>query len=140
MPTVNSIAELKQYVDRMTKQAMSKGNSVKNTVIDEGKKQVQKTVYDVYSPKEYERTGQLKENWNWQDTTDGIEIINTRTDEDTGKYIPDSIEYGRNYDYSFEYANKPRPFIENTRESLRNDDRLKNALKNDMKAQGLDVT
>jgi hypothetical protein len=140
MATVNSIAELKKYVDRMAQEAMSKGNSVKNTVIEEGKKQVQKTVYDVYEPKEYSRTGKLKENWNWQDTTDGIEIINTRSDEDSGKYIVDTVEYGRNYDYDFEYSNKPRPFIENTRESLRNDDRLKNALKNDMKAQGLDVT
>jgi hypothetical protein len=140
MATVNSIAELKKYVDRMAQEAMSKGNSVKNTVIAEGKKQVQQTVYDVYEPKAYERTGKLKENWNWQDTHDGIEIINTRTDENSDKYIVDTVEYGRNYDYDFEYANKPRPFIENTRESLRNDDRLKNALKNDMKAQGLDVT
>jgi hypothetical protein len=131
--------ELEKLINRKVTEAISKGNNVKDTVIEEGKKQVQETVYNVYSPKVYERSGDLKENWNWQDAPDGIEIINTRTDEDSGKYIVDTIEYGRNYDYDFEYANKPRSFIENTRESLRKDDRLKNALRDDMKAIGLDV-
>jgi hypothetical protein len=131
--------ELERLINQKVTEAMSKGNNVKNTVIEEGKRQVQETVYDVYSPKVYDRSGELKENWNWQDSPDGIEIINTRTDDKSGKYIVDTIEYGRNYDYDFEYANKPRPFIENTRESLRRDNRLKNALRDDLKAIGLDV-
>lgn len=139
MPTFNSIKDLERYVNDQAQKAMVKGNKVKNTVIEEGKKQVQETVYDVYEPEMYERTGQLKENWNWQENEDGIEIINTRTDEETGKYIPATIEYGQNYDYDFKYSNTPRPFIENTRESLRKDDRLKNALKDDMRSIGLDV-
>lgn len=135
----SNLKELERYVNRMASEAMSKGNNVKKTVIDEGKKQVQETVYDVYDPKVYERTGQLKENWNWQDTPDGIEIINTRTDEESGKYIVDTVEYGRNYDYEFEYSNKGRPFVENTRENLRNSSKLKNALKQDMRSIGLDI-
>ena len=114
MPIINDISQLGLYINQLTQEAMSKGNSVKNTVIEEGKRQVQTTVYNVYEPKEYSRTGQLKEDWNWQDTPDGIEIINTRTDQDTGKYIVDTVEYGRNYDYEFPYAHIPRPFVENT--------------------------
>jgi hypothetical protein len=140
MATVNNIKELAKLVNKMAAEAMSKGNAVKNTVIEEGKTQVQETVYDVYSPKVYERTGQLKENWNWQDTPNGIEIINTRTDKETGKYIPDTIEYGRNYDYEFEYSNKPRPFIENTVENLKDSNKLNEAMKKDLKNIGLDVT
>lgn len=139
MVTVNNVNELAAYINKMAQEAMSKGNSVKNTVIEEGKRQVQKTVYDVYTPKVYERTGNLKENWNWQDTPEGIEIINTRTDEETGKYIVDSVEYGRNYEYEFEYAHKARPFIENTREKLRDSTELTNALRNDLKGIGLTV-
>jgi hypothetical protein len=136
---INNLKDLEKYVNKLAADAMSKGKAVKETVISEGKKRVQEDVYDKYKPKKYERTGGLKENWNWQDTPDGIEIINTRTDEDTGKYIPDTIEYGRNYDYDFEYADTPRPFIENTRESLRDSDKLKNAMKQDLRGIGLDV-
>lgn len=139
MVTVSNITELEKYVNRMAQEAMSKGNAVKNTVISEGKTQVQEIVYDVYSPKVYERTGKLKESWNWQDSPDGIEIINTRTDEDTGKYIADTVEYGRNYDYQFEYSNKPRPFVKETANKLRDSAELTNALKQDMKSIGLDV-
>lgn len=139
MVNFSNLKDLERYVNRMATEAMSKGSNVKNTVIEEGKKQVQETVYDVYKPKIYERTGQLKENWNWQDTPDGIEIINTRTDEESGKYIVDTVEYGRNYDYGFEYSDKPRPFVENTAKSLKKDNRLTNALKKDMKSIGLDV-
>lgn len=136
----NNLKDLEKYVNKMAAEAMSKGRAVKETVINEGKKRVQEDVYDVYpEPKVYERTGGLKEDWNWQDTPDGIEIINTRTDKDSGKYIVDTIEYGRNYDYEFEYSNKPRPFIENTREALRDSDKLKNAMKRDLKSLGVDV-
>ena len=139
MPIINDISQLGLYINQLTQEAMSKGISVKNTVIEEGKRQVQTTVYNVYEPKEYSRTGQLKEDWNWQDTPDGIEIINTRTDKDTGKYIVDTVEYGRNYDYEFPYAHTPRPFVENTANKLRDSIELTNALKQDLRDIGVDV-
>lgn len=139
MPDVNSIAELEIYINKMAQEALSKGNAVKDAVIEEGKQQVEEIVYDPYTPKVYQRTGKLKQDWNWQDTPDGIEIINTRTDEETGKYIVDTIEYGRNYEYEFPYAHTPRPFIEETRKNLGNSSKLKNAMKEDLISVGLDV-
>jgi hypothetical protein len=136
MTTVNSIAELEKYINRMAQEAMSKGKSVKNTVIEEGKRQVQKTVYDVYEPKAYERTGKLKENWNWQDTHDGIEIINTRTDD--GRYVAEIVETGQGYKFDFEYNGVERPFTKNTADKLRDSVELTNALKKDLKGVGID--
>jgi hypothetical protein len=132
--------ELAKQVEKLAAQVMQKKNSsTSNTVIEEGKRQVDKTVYSSYDPKVYERTGQLRESWEVENTSDGIGVFNTRRDEDTGKDIVDTIEYGRNYDYEFEYSNKPRPFVENTRESLRNGNQLKDSLKKDLKSIGLDV-
>lgn len=144
MPTVNNTNELKKYVEQMTKHAMNDGNAVKNIVIETGKKHVQEDVYNVYTPdpnnpKSYKRTGELKENWKTEPTVDGMAVFNDRRDKDTDKYIPDTIEYGRNYDFEFEYSNKPRPFIKNTANELRDSSKLTDALKKDMKSIGLDV-
>jgi hypothetical protein len=138
MPTVSNITELKKYVEHMAKQAMNSGIAVKKTMIDTGKKHVQSDVYDVYTPKVYERTGDLKNNWKTEPTADGMAVFNDRRDEDTGKYIPDTIEYGRNYNYEFEYSNKPRPFIQNTVNELQNNNQIKEALKKDLKNVGID--
>lgn len=141
MPTID-LKDLEKYVNNMAKQAMQKGNATRKTVIEAGKRHVESDVYSVYTPdpnnpNSYKRTGQLKEDWKVEDTADGIAVYNDRNEN--GKDIVDTIEYGRNYDYEFEYSNKPRPFIENTREDLRNGNELKEALKKDMKSMGLDV-
>ena len=138
MATFSGINEqFKKHVEQLAQKAMSKGNSVKSTVIEEGKIHVKTDVYDVYTPKVYERTSKLQNSWDWQDTPDGIEIVNTRTDD--GRYVAEIVETGQGYQYDFPYNGVPRPFVENTRESLRKDDRLKNALKKDMQSIGLDV-
>lgn len=132
MPTFNNLKELEKYVNKMAKDAMTKGNSVKNTVIEEGKRQVQETVYDVYDPKVYQRYGELKNSWEVEETSDGIAVFNDRRDGD--KYVAETVEYGRGYDYDFPYANTPRPFTENTREELSKGNKLAESLKKDMKS------
>lgn len=134
-----NIKELAKQIEKLATKAMQDNANVKVAVIKEGRKQVEKTVYDVYDPVVYERSGDLKEQWDYENTKDGIAVFNYREDDETGKDIVDTIEYGRNYDYEFEYSNKPRPFIENTREALRNGNELTNALKKDMKQSGLKV-
>jgi hypothetical protein len=136
----SNLKDLEKYVNKMAKESMSKGHHVKDEVIDTGKRHVDSDVYDVYTPKVYERTGQLKEQWESEETADGIAIYPSRRDEDTGKYIPEVIESGIGYDFSFEYSGKARPFVENTRYELEaNKDRVADALKKDMKSMGLDV-
>jgi len=140
MPTFDNLKQLEQYVNKMAKEAMLKGNSVKETVIETGKRHVQTDVYDVYpNPKIYERTGELKENWEVEETVDGIAVFNDR--RDSGKYIAEVIETGKGYDYTgygYDYE-KPRPFTENTRQELAKGNKLANSLKQDMKRNGLDV-
>lgn len=139
MPVIRNINELKKYTNEQAKKALQNGKHVKNTVIETGKKHVDKDVYSVYTPKIYERSGLLKESWDVENTDDGIAVFNTRTDGE--KYIPETIEYGINYDYSgYGYAyEQPRPFIAETHKELKDSNILKEAMKKDLKDVGFDV-
>ena len=137
MPNFKNLKELEKYINEKAKKALQNGKHVKNTVIETGKKHVDKEVYSVYTPKIYERTGLLRESWDVENTDDGIAVYNTRTDGE--KYIPETIEYGINYDYSgYGYAyEQPRPFIANMRNELRNSDELIKAFKKDLNDIGI---
>lgn len=139
MPVIRNINELKKYINEQAKKALQNGKHVKNTVIETGKKHVDKDVYSVYTPKIYERTGLLKESWDVKNTDDGIAVFNTRTDGE--KYIPQVIESGIGYDYTgYGYAyEKPRPFIAETHKELKDSNTLKEAMKKDLKDAGFDV-
>lgn len=139
IPTFDNLKDMEKYLKNVAKEAMVKGKAVKETVIDTGKRHVQEDVYDVYTPKSYERSGELKENWKVEETADGIAVYNDRRDGD--KYIPEVIETGVGYDYTgygYEYE-KPRPFIENMRIELSSENKLANSLKKDMKRMGIQV-
>ncbi|KON87336.1 hypothetical protein AF332_11205 [Sporosarcina globispora] len=136
MPTID-LKDLRKYVNQMAKKAMNQGNAVKNTVIEEGKKQVQETVYDVYTPRIYERSGELKESWEAEETADGMAMFNDRRDD--GRYVAEVVETGQGYQYDFEYNGKPRPFTENTRKALDGSSKLTDSLRKDLKSIGIDV-
>lgn len=136
----NNLDELFSMIEKEATKAMQKGNSsVKRTVIAEGQKQVQETVYNVYTPKIYRRSGDLKYSWETENLPDGIFVYNNREDEETGKDIATTVEYARGYDYKFDFSNKPRPFTGNTIKSLERDNRLEDAFREDLRANGLDV-
>ncbi|RYI30613.1 hypothetical protein EVU96_09360 [Bacillus infantis] len=137
MPSFKNMKDLERYVNQMAKKAMNEGNGVKNVVIDEGKKQVQETVYDAYAPHVYERTGELKENWKSEPSAEGIAIFNDRRDGE--KNVALVIETGQGYEYDFPYSDKPRPFTENTRKTLDGSSQLKDGLRKDLRNVGLDV-
>ncbi|MGG1664534.1 hypothetical protein [Brevibacillus sp. NRS-1366] len=109
-------------------------------VKDKMQNHVQKDVYDVYKPKIYERTGELKKDIVIRELVDGVVIVPTRTDEETGRYIPEVIESGNGYSYNYGYGyEQPRPFVENTRKELRDTGAHVEKLKQGLKARGLDV-
>lgn len=136
--TVNNIAELAKLLQQEAIKAMQQPNSqTSKTVIETGKKHVDEDVYGVYSPSVYERTGELRESWEVENTSDGIAVFNTRHDDE--KYVAETVETGRGYEYDFEYNGKPRPFIENTREELRNNNKLTQALSEDMRKSGFKI-
>jgi hypothetical protein len=134
-----NMKELAKQIEKLAAQAMQNSGNVKATVIKEGRNQVQKTVYDVYTPEVYSRSGDLKEQWDYENTTDGIAVFNYREDDDTGKDIVYTVVTGQGYDYDFEYAGKPRDFIGATVNELEKGNELANALKKDMKSSGLKV-
>lgn len=138
-----NMQELAKQIEAMAIKAMQRSNSATSrAVIETGKQHVQSDVYNAYtpnpnSPNSYQRTGELKESWEVEPTSNGISISNTR--EDDGRYIPEIIESGQGYQYDFEYNGKARPFIENAREELRNSNKLSEAFKQDLRKQGLNV-
>lgn len=140
MVILNGLKDLEKYINQETKYSMLKGNSVKQLVMDAGEDAVQKTVYDKYEPAVYQRSGGLKEDWDYNEAVDGMEIFNTRRDEKTGKDIAQTVITGQGYEFNFPYAGKPRDFIEEAINDLKGkNSELASALKQDMKANGFDA-
>ena len=138
--SAKNLDELFKMLNQEAKKAIAKKNSnTIKTAIETGKSRVETDVYS-YKPKRYERTGKLKESWEVTESVEGIILENTRRDEDTGKYIPYTIETGEGYEYSgygYDYE-KPRPFVENTGKDL-DDGRIKEAVKKDLINSGFNV-
>lgn len=142
----DNLDELAKFVNKnVIKESLK--TDVADKVIEIAKDHVDEDIYDVYTPKIYERTGQLKESFKAIETEDGIEIINTRRDGD--RNIPEIIEYGQSkssqgYEYPAYYPSgdnfiQPRPFIENTRIELEHGRQHIEALKESLRKKGYDV-
>ena len=133
------LAEIEKKLQSKIEDAMKK--EVADAVIEEGKIQVDNTVYKAYDPKQYERTGRLMEEWESKGVENGVIVRNIREDDITGKYIPEVIESGEGYDYSgYGYAyEEPRPFIENTKERLAKDKSHVKALGKGLERQGVKI-
>ncbi|MDT0160269.1 hypothetical protein [Bacillus sp. AG4(2022)] len=142
MTTFKNLQDLEKQFSKLSKKAMDQGNGVKNTVIEAGKRHVQKDVYDVYTPNpnnpnSYKRTYELKNNWKSEPTADGIAVYNDR--RDGNRYVAEIVETGIGYQYEFPYDGKARPFTENTRKELDGSSQLKEGLRKDLRNIGLDV-
>jgi hypothetical protein len=142
MPQFNSIKQLEAYINKLAKETLQNDDTVKNAVVDVMQQHVQTDVYDAYpNPKVYVRTGLLgsEESFQRENTGEGIAIYNTRQDGDV--YIPEVIETGEGYSfrgYGYDYE-KPRPFIENSRQDLRKNGQHVDALKKALKSKGLSI-
>lgn len=140
MPDFKNVKDLVKYIEKKAVESVQQRNSeTQRTMIDTGKRHVQEDVYDVYEPKVYARSGQLKEDWEIENTENGISMTNTRTDEETGGNVARTVETGKGYTYRFPFSNVPRPFIENTYAELSLSNKLENAVKSDLKKSGLNV-
>ena len=120
--------ELEKYINLQIQDSLEKDVSKK--IIDIAERHVQTDVYNVYkNPKEYVRTGELKESFESTSIEDGIEIENTRTDGN--REIAEIIEYGHDdskqgYEYPAYYPQgenfiQARPFIQNTKDEISRD-------------------
>jgi hypothetical protein len=141
-----NLNELNKYLKREIENSLRQDVAPK--VIEVGKEHVQSDVYDVYAPKEYERTGKLKESFKQKNIPNGVEIENKRKDK--GRYIPEIIEEGHDnstqgYEYAIHYPNgdnyiQARPFIKNTANDVENRNLHTDELKKSLQNKGIDVT
>ncbi|UOX38307.1 hypothetical protein [Bacillus phage BUCT083] len=133
-----NIKEIKAMIEKAAIQSIHKSSSnVKQVMMKTGQDHVEEDVYGAYSPLLYERTGNLKGAFTTNNESNGISLDNIR--EDDGKDIASVIETGQGYTYPDSYGygyGKPRPFMKNTSETLR-DGRLNTALKKDLKSDGI---
>ncbi|MCY7919159.1 hypothetical protein [Bacillus vallismortis] len=133
-----NIKEIKVMIEKAAIQSIHKSSSnVKQVMMKTGQDHVEEDVYGAYSPLLYERTGNLKGAITTINESYGISLDNTREDE--GKDVATVIETGQGYTYPDSYGygyGKPRPFMKNTAETLK-DGRLTEALKSDLKADGI---
>lgn len=127
-------------------------NALREEVTDairaEEQKKIDELVYDVYSPKVYERRdtdGGLIADENIVGTVKAgtLSVANitppnpyARDGATTNKSLIATIETGQGYDYE---NPGPRPFIDATIDSLRASNKVEEALKNGLKRQGLIV-
>ncbi|MEY8818316.1 hypothetical protein AB7C35_03480 [Bacillus subtilis] len=133
-----NINEIKVMIEKAAIQSIHKSTSnVKQVMMETGQDHVEEDVYGAYSPLLYERTGKLKDAFITTNESNGVSLDNIR--EDDGKDVATVIEIGQGYTYPDSYGygyGKPRPFMKNTSETLK-DGRLTVALKKDLKADAI---
>ncbi|MED3912733.1 hypothetical protein P4597_26975 [Peribacillus simplex] len=145
MTVLKGIKDLEKYANKEIRKSLKEDVSKK--LVKVAQEHVQKDVYDEYTPKVYNRTGELMDSFVVNDLANGIEIENTRRDGE--RYIPEIIEYGHDeseqgYTFAYHYPGgdnyiQPRPFIENTRQQIMDESIHVNELKKSLKSKGLDI-
>ncbi|MEC1685955.1 hypothetical protein [Bacillus mojavensis] len=133
-----NIKEIKAMVEQAAIQSIHKSSSnVKQIMTKTGQDHVEEDVYGAYSPLLYERTGKLKDAFITTNESNGVSLDNIREDDEND--VATVIETGQGYTYPDSYGygyGKPRPFLKNTSETLK-DGRLTAALKKDLQADGI---
>lgn len=157
--TVNNLKDLRKILEKKIEESLDK--EVTNTIRDVMLNNIEETVYDTYEPSQYKRRYE-KEGLSDPSNIGGVIVngelqvfnatagnpdiyINGKRDvsQNDGDYLAPIIEYGKGYDFSSENGNngyeKPRPFVENTREELKQTKAHVKALKQGLKNRGINV-
>lgn len=147
MTSFKNLKDLERFLQKQINNALQ--NEVKNEVEETMRNHIQKDVYEAYTPystdgvtPHYERTYELLRSIESNLIDDGVlSVENTRHEGD--RYIVEVIEYGKNYQWGYtrnlDEEIGARPFVENTREELRQTNKHVEALKKGLKRQGIDV-
>ncbi|GCD10448.1 hypothetical protein [Clostridium tagluense] len=140
----NNLAEVIAKAKEVAQKILE--NEVAEAIIKLEQDHIQKDVYNAYTPKIYPRTGDLKkkENFKIERTLNGISVKNVTVHNGVNgevKDIVDTVEYGRNYDftgYAYSYE-EPRPFVQNTKDELVASQLHVKVLREEMKKKGFNV-
>jgi len=148
------MSSLESQLKKIEKQLQKKirdvlKNEVAETVTETLLSHVKRDVYDAYpNPKQYERRyddGGLADEGNIKSIVKGNTLIVENVTMSNEDYLPDgkkpykiagSIEYGTGYDY-LDMAE--RPFLENTRNDLRESGELNEAMRKGLERNGIKV-
>lgn len=143
MPEFSSLADLERYLNDKIRNALE--TEVKKVAVQTMQSEVVTSVYDKYTPTQYERTGGLAQEQNIKSTLindNTLEIENVREDEETGRLVAPVVESGTGYTWKESQIYKrqpfPRPFVENTAKDLEGG-LAKKALADGLKRQGISV-
>lgn len=129
-----NLNELFKFVEKQVQSTLR--DEVAKVAVETMQKHVQEDVYDVYEPVMYERTGRLKREIEVDVVDDNtIAIENARYEN--GRNIAEIVETGQGYQYYFEFYGEERPFTRNTREELKNTNKLKNAMAKGLNKRGI---
>jgi len=145
--TFKNIKSLEKHLKNKINNALL--NEVADTIKDTESEQVDKIVYS-YPNKYYRRRGSHGgglgdiTNMTSEMVDDGVLAVKNRTppnpyyshDALNGEFIDYAVEYGVDYDFLNPGA---RPFIERTKDELRSNGELVNAMKKGLKRQGIDT-
>jgi len=161
--TVNNLKDLQKTLQLKITKALE--NEVTNKVKDVMVKHIEDDVYSKYTPSRtsqnsYDRRG-IDEgladpsNIGGVMVGDTLEVFNatvgnpditindvTYQSQNEGEYLTPIIEYGQGYDFSNDGNSgyeKPRPFVKNTRDELKQTKTHVKALKQGLKNQGINV-
>ena len=142
-----NLNDLYSYIEKQIRSSLK--SEVANTAVETMRKNIQSEVYDVYEPKEYQRTYELMKKIEvGQKDDDTIFVENVRYDNwidpATGdiysnRHVAYIVETGEGYMYDFPYYGVPRPFTEATRKELASSSKLNKAMEKGLKNRGLDV-
>lgn len=147
---VKNLSGLKSELNGVI-QKVIKDKSVQKEIIDVYEKNIRKTVYDAYDPKEYKRRYSLTKGSNIKITVgnglieiENISKPNPKYGGTVNKNLPHLIEYGSGnpggyfYDYKGKFE-KSRPFTKNTTKDLSSNQQHKEAIKKGLKKYGIKV-
>ena len=144
MTTIRNKKQLKAYIEKLSQEILYE----RRTVFEEiGKNHIETDVYKAYTPDKnnpdsYNRTGKLRESFKTNPTKNGIEITNTRSEN--GRDIAEIVEKGHYDSQGYEHVKKgaaylfPRPFMQNTKQEIKDRNLHVTELQKGLKARGID--
>ena len=156
MPTFRNFKEYEKHINKLLKDSMEEvGAEVEKVLRD----RIEKDVYSVYDPKEYERTRELKNSVMHTQAKDvgGNVVVEVGHDtdmirayepnqhmsidgQDVSEYLPRWINDGTiGNAYGLGKWTDARPYMDNTKEQIKNDNILENELKKSLRKRGVNV-
>jgi len=138
---IRTLSDLEQTLKNKIKETMN--DEISQTAKTTMQEKIETEVYEKYTPEDYIRTYKLLEAIETKLVNDNtLEVATTRTDEETGKYIPTIIETGKGYTWGYkrdlDKEIGARPYVAETFNALQ-DGKFKNYLIKGLSKRGIKV-